>query len=186
MKKIYAILAIGLLVFGLGANAQEQKKKDEAPASYTFTFPDSKNQMINITASAAGLEFKEQKGKIVLLDFFGKKCPPCLVEIPHLIQIQDEYKENFQIVALQVQQPMTPDELNDFITQKGINYQVADTPKMQDFTGFIMSAAQWRGMIPFMILFDQNGVVYKMYQGMVSQEVLKKDIEALISKLPKK
>jgi thiol-disulfide isomerase/thioredoxin len=186
MKKIYSILAIGLLVFGLGANAQDTKTTQEAPASYTFTFPDSKNQMINITASADGLEFKEQKGKIVLLNFFGKKCPPCLMEIPHLIKIQDEYKENFQIVALQVQQPMTQEALDNFIKEKNINYQVADTPKMQDFTGFIMSAAQWRGMIPFMILFDQNGVVYKMYQGMVSEDILKKDIEALIAKLPKK
>ncbi len=181
MKKIYFIV-IALVLVGLNLNAQENNTQETVPTSYTFSFPDSKNQMINIVASAEGLEFKEQKGKVVLLDFFGKKCPPCLMEIPHLINIQEKYKKDFQIIGLQVQRPMTPKELKNFIVKKGINYQVADSPKMQDFTGFIMSAAQWKGMIPFMILFDKKGVVYKMYTGMVSEEILSKDIEALISK----
>ena len=187
MKRIYT-LAIALFVLvGLNLNAQDKKEQEEAaaPTSYTFSFPDYKNQMINITASSKGLDFKEQKGKVVLLDFFGKKCPPCLMEIPHLIKIQEKYKKDFQIVALQVQQPMTHEQLVSFIEEKGINYQVADTPKMQDFIGFIMSAAQWRGMIPFMILLSEDGLVYKMYKGMVSEEVLSKDIEFLIAEKSK-
>ncbi|MEA1914020.1 MAG: TlpA disulfide reductase family protein [Campylobacterota bacterium] len=177
MKKIQLFLFSIALIISSSLMAQEP-----APTSYDFSFPDSNGKQINITASEAGLDFKEAKGKVILLNFFGKKCPPCLMEIPHLIEIQDDYKKDFEIIALQVQKPMSPEELNAFIKEKKLNYQVADHPDMQDFTGFIMSAAQWKGMIPFMILFDQKGVVRQMYSGMVAQSQIRSDIDAILAK----
>lgn len=182
MRKIQLFLVGIALIFSSSLMAQEKTAtQEQAPTSYDFSFPDSSGKQINITASAAGLDFKEAQDKVILLNFFGKKCPPCLMEIPHLIKIQNDYKKDFEIIALQVQGAMTPEDLNAFIKEKKLNYQVADHPDMQDFTGFIMSAAQWKGMIPFMILFDQKGVVRQMYSGMVAEETMRKDIEALLA-----
>lgn len=180
--KILKKLTITLMLLSVSVGFAQEAKEEQKPSGYTFTFPDINGKTITIDAKPEGIIFKEAKGKAVLLNFFGKKCPPCLMEIPHLVTIQEKYKNDFEIIALQVQEPMTSEEANEFVKSKNINYQVADTPQMQDFLGFIMYIAQWQGMIPFMILFDENGIAKQMYQGLVQEEVLEEDIKKYLPK----
>lgn len=181
MKIFKNIFTAFILFVAVSVFAQETKE-EQKPAGYTFSFPDINGKTITIEAKPEGIMFKEAKGKIVLLNFFGKKCPPCLMEIPHLVTLQEKYKNDFEIIALQVQEPMSNEEAQEFVKSKNINYQVADTPQMQDFLGFIMYIAQWQGMIPFMILFDENGIAKQMYQGLVQEEILEEDIKKYLPK----
>jgi peroxiredoxin len=46
-------------------------------------------------------DLKAQRGKIVLIDFWASWCPPCIVEIPHLGQLQKQYGgRGFQVVSV--------------------------------------------------------------------------------------
>jgi thiol-disulfide isomerase/thioredoxin len=46
-------------------------------------------------------DLKAQRGKIVLIDFWASWCPPCIVEIPHLNQLQKQYgPRGFQVVGI--------------------------------------------------------------------------------------
>ena len=46
-------------------------------------------------------DLKAQRGKIVLIDFWASWCPPCLIEIPHLGQLQKQYgARGFQVVGV--------------------------------------------------------------------------------------
>ncbi len=179
--KIFKNLFTAFILFTAVAVFAEEAKEEQKPAGYTFTFPDINGKTITIDAKPDGIIFKEAKGKVVLLNFFGKKCPPCMMEIPHLINLQEKYKKDFEIVALQVQDPMSAQEAQDFVKAKKINYQVADTPEMQDFLGFIMYVTKWQGMIPFMILFDENGVAQQLYQGLVQEHILEEDIQKVLT-----
>lgn len=65
------------------------------------------------------LKFKDRKGKtynlnnfknkITLVHFWGSWCPPCMREMPGLLQLQKELKKNFgskvELVLLQVREP---------------------------------------------------------------------------------
>ena len=36
-------------------------------------------------------KLKDHHGKVVILDFWATYCPPCIEEIPHLMELQAKY-----------------------------------------------------------------------------------------------
>ncbi|MDX1809063.1 MAG: TlpA disulfide reductase family protein [Sulfurospirillaceae bacterium] len=170
MKKITILIMIAFLSITLQA-------KDILK---TYNFKDSKNKSIELQTMNNGVYFPNYKGKVVLLAFFGRYCPPCLAEIPELVKIQKEYSKNFQIVAMHVQQKMTKQELTNFVTSHNMNYTVIPSSnKVFDFANFITQKTGWGGQIPYSILFDKEGNAVKTYLGMQPEASIAKDIKSL-------
>jgi thiol-disulfide isomerase/thioredoxin len=170
MKKIMILVMVA--VFSLGLQARDVLK--------TYNFKDSKGKEIVLQTMDSGVYSPTYKGKVILLAFFGKNCPPCRAEIPEFVKIQSELKDKFQIVAVHVQQKMTQDELDSFIKEHNINYPVIPaTSEAFDLANFISSKTGWKGQIPYSILLDKNGEATRTYLGMQSEERLTKDIKSL-------
>ena len=54
-------------------------------------------------------DLKAQRGKIVLIDFWASWCPPCILEIPHLDQLQKQYGgRGFQVVGVSMDDSAEP------------------------------------------------------------------------------
>jgi len=90
------ILISALLIFSLFTYIQAT----EAPQ---MSITDIKGVTHQITGTEQGLKIKGLEGKIVFLEFFGHKCPPCLKSIPHLIKLQEKHKDKLAIIAIEVQ-----------------------------------------------------------------------------------
>ncbi len=170
MRKIIVLMMVAFL--GVSLQAKDILK--------TYNFKDSKGKSIELQTMDGGVYSPTYKGKVILLAFFGKNCPPCRAEIPGFVKLQDELKDKFQIIAVHVQQKMTQEELDNFITSHSINYPVIPaTSKAFELANFISSKTGWRGQIPYSILLDKNGDATKTYLGMQSEERLTKDIKSL-------
>lgn len=170
MKKLLILLMI--MCLGISLQAEDIIK--------TYNIKDAKGTMVSLETKGSGVNFPEFKGKVVLLAFFGRYCPPCIAEIPELVKLQKEYGKNFQIVAMHVQQKMSDTQLQDFVSSHKINYTVLPaTDQVFDFANFITQRTGWKGQIPYSILFDKNGNAIKTYLGMQPEETLTKDITAL-------
>jgi len=68
MKKL---LVLSILLFSLFTSLQ-------AESAPTMSMTDIKGKTYKITGTDQGLKIKGLEGKIVFLEFFGHKCPPCL------------------------------------------------------------------------------------------------------------
>ena len=143
-----------------------------------MSMTDITGKTYKVTGTQNGLDIEGLKGKVVFLEFFGHKCPPCLASIPHMINLQNKYKDKLAIVAIEVQ-GYTDAQVKEFVKEKGINYIAVAEEKAFEMVDYVSQRAQWRGSIPFMVALDTQGDVQFVQAGMIPEESL----EELISQL---
>ncbi len=171
MKKI---LLSALLIFSLFTSIQAENVP-------TMSITDIQGVTHQITGTEQGLDIKGLEGKIILLEFFGHRCPPCLKSIPHLIKLQKKHKDRLAIIAIEVQ-GLNNKQLTAFAKEKGINYITVSDEKAGSFTNYIGQRAEWRGSIPFTVALDTKGAVQFVQAGMLPESSLEELIKQLSPK----
>ena len=113
-------------------------------------------------------------GRVVLLNFWATWCPPCLDEIPDLVELAKEFKpKGAAVVGMNVDVDQ-PHRLATFAKRFGITYPIVlTTPALLD--------AYRVSVIPTSFLIDQEGKVRKRYLGPRSREEFAQDIRALLA-----
>ncbi len=174
MKKLLStsLLLLSLLTYTQAAG-------DETPLA-EMTMTDIKGKTYDVKGTEQGLLIKGLEGKVVFLEFFGHKCPPCLASIPHLVKLQKKHKDKLAIVAIEVQ-GYNQEQTKKFAKEKGMSYIVVSEEKASELVNYIQQRAQWRGSIPFLVALDTKGDVQFVQAGMLPEASL----EELISQLSK-
>ena len=167
-----------LLIFSLVSTVNAVENKANYP---TMSLTDTNGKTYKVQGTQQGLHIDGLGGKVVFLEFFGHQCPPCLASIPHLIDLQNKYKDKLAIIAIEVQGYDTA-TLTKFVKAKGMNYIVASEDTASALVNYIQQRAQWRGSIPFLVAMDTEGNVQFVQAGMLPQSAL----EELIKQLSKK
>ena len=171
MKKLLSIITLIFIIFTITLNAQE-------PVSFSLTTVDDKN--LTVSETKDGLNFHEFKGKAVLLTLFGHRCPPCLEEIPELIELTNEHKDDLEIVAIEAQ--LYPkDSVKEFVAQHKMNYNVIAGNDHNDFVAYIANRAGYTNGIPLplLIAINKDGEVESVQAGLIG----KSELEQLIKDL---
>jgi thiol-disulfide isomerase/thioredoxin len=171
MKKLLLSLLLGLSV-SISAYASEQPD---------LSFKDTKGATIQVKGAENGLDIPSLKGKVVFMEFFGHQCPPCIMSIPHLVDLQKKYKDKLAIVSIEVQ-GMRKDELKDFVFEKGINYTTTTEKQARELVNYIGARAEWNGVIPFMVAFDTKGNVQFIQAGLIPEDYLEELYQDLLKK----
>jgi len=116
----------------------------------------------------------DYRGRVVLLNFWGSWCAPCLREIPELVQVQPVLEELGGTILAPAIESGSAEAIRRFARNHGINYPVwiaENDVAIGDFgvTGY-----------PFSFLIDREGVIRKEYLGPQTARVLLRDIGALV------
>ncbi len=174
MKKLLIATLLLASFFTITNAAENEKVLSE------MSMTDITGKTYKVTGTQNGLSIEGLEGKIVFLEFFGHKCPPCLASIPHLIKLQNKHKDKLAIIAIEVQ-GYSNAQVKDFAKEKGMNYITVAEEKAGDLVNYISQRAQWKGSIPFTVALDTKGDVQYVQAGMIPEESL----EELISELSK-
>jgi len=160
--KSFVILSI--VVMALAAGCVDKGAQPGALVAPDFTLQDMSGKIVKLS---------DQKGKVVLLEFWATWCPPCRAAVPGLEQLHKAYKDK-GFVLLAVSMDLDDwDEVRSFIKEKGITYTVL---KGTDVVG-----EQYRvRSIPMTLVLNKEGRIAKRYLGMGNDEDLEKDIKALL------
>lgn len=94
-------------------------------------------------------------GKVVLIDFWASWCPPCRADMPHLVELYKQYRNNgFEIVGISL------DRTED-AWKKGIKDLNITWPQMSDLKFWQSEGAALYGVnsIPHTVLIDKDGTI---------------------------
>ena len=114
------------------------------------------------------------EGKTLLVTFFATWCPPCMQEVPDLIELQNKYSDKgFSVVALSVDQGGAG-VVKKLVEKRSINYPVlmATGGTARAFGGVVG--------IPTSFLVNSKGTVVKKYPGYVPHVLLENDIKKIM------
>ena len=168
MKKKF-LLPLLVSAMLTGANASETQE--------TISLETVSGKKVQMKITETGFNFEQYKGKAVLLDFFGPHCPPCIAEMPHLIDMQARNKDSLVILGVQVQMQMSPTQLKTFIKDNKINYPIVNLDHAMELVQFIQTNTNWGGQIPYMLLFNKEGKLIQTYMGMTDISKIERDMK---------
>jgi thiol-disulfide isomerase/thioredoxin len=132
--------------------------------------------MIDVSTGKT-FRLSEQRGKVVLIDFWATWCGPCRMAIPHLIELQKEYrKRGLQVVGVSLDQ-QGPAVVKPFYEQWKMNYAV-----VVDDQGMI--ARDYGGIrsIPTALLLDKHGRILTGFVGYRPKQEYEQAIKAALAR----
>lgn len=117
---------------------------------------------------------EDDRGSVVLLNFWATWCAPCRSEIPILVNLSDKYKaDGLKVVGVSVDSENVA-QINKFIKDFEIDYSIV--------LAVPGSSLSQQKAIPMSLLIDEKGVLAKKYVGAVEKAILEKDIRVLLGK----
>ncbi len=162
VSKLMAIVVTGLLFLIFMPACQGKSEVSSAP---DFT-------LLNLAGNTVNLS--DYNGKVVLINFFATYCPPCRMEIPDFVKLQQEFsKKGFTVIGISVDNDGER-VLPPFVERLEINYPVllATTKVLKDY-GNIYA-------LPVTFILDRNHKIVKKITGMVNEEELRPIISKLL------
>lgn len=188
MKRIFFLL-ISLSVFFYSCSKKDnvkdtnqsnkqgtsnEKKIENVTSSQTTAYypvknvenSDNKNsQFVDFTWQENGKEVKlsDNKGKVILLNFWATWCPPCRKELPALSAISNELKnKDFIMIGISVDE--NTDALSAFLKSNSLSYKILhDTGGLLE--KYMAVAGGMDNVIPQSFIIDKNGKVAEYIIG---------------------
>jgi len=160
-----------------GNNVNEPTEKEVAQ-KVDFQLTTTDNQTIDLTIKNNKVSIKNDTKKIVLLNFFATWCPPCKAEIPNLINLENKYGNDFEVISILLEKDKSNEEINEFIKKFNINYKVANSPANFE----VAKALGGVKSIPTMFMIDKESNIFQKYVGVVPVEMMEIDIKKVLSK----
>jgi thiol-disulfide isomerase/thioredoxin len=141
-----------------------------ATAAYQQMAPFKKVSLTDDTM----IDSSQFTGKVLLVCFFATWCPPCIHEIPSLIDLQSSLKsQGFSVIAFSIEKK-NQTGLKNLVDKFGINYPVllADPSVLKNFEGVTG--------IPVSFLVNRRGEIVKRFLGSVSHDNLEEEVKKLL------
>lgn len=150
--------------YGEGARANAATESKPLPE---LTLPD---------LNGAKWRLSDQRGKVVLINFWATWCLPCREETPMLVSLAKDF-DGLSVAGIALDQESL-DAVRQFVVEYKVPY-----PVLLPVPGSLLSRIQ---PVPTTLLIDQTGRLAKKYVGAIGESILRTDIEALLAPAKRK
>jgi len=128
------------------------------------------------TWMGASLAREDLRGQVVLLEFWGYRCPPCIASIPHMTKLDRQYGRHGLVVIgahAQGDKGEAKTEAIAIARKRGASYTIMSRAHVPE--------ANFRG-IPHVFVFDHTGKV--VYEGHPMDKQMDRTIVAALKRRP--
>jgi thiol-disulfide isomerase/thioredoxin len=113
------------------------------------------------------VSFSTQQGHPMIINFWARWCPPCRVEIPELVALQQR-KTGVDVIGLNIEADPAP--VRDFGRAYDINYPVFVT--RAPGIDLMRSLGNPKAVLPFTVVVNRRGQVVASHMGAVNKQQL--------------
>jgi len=179
-RQLVGVLAAAALLVGGCGRAQtahaDASVKQDAPDGEVIRLvknPDVAPGFELNDLNGKPLSLAEAKGKVVLLNFWATWCGPCRAEIPDLVELQKQYADKLEIIALATEED-DADLVRRFVLKSGINYRVGMAPDevVQKYGGI--------NALPTSFVIDTQGRVVQKHIGLNDPSLYERELRAML------
>jgi len=157
------VLAIGAGLLAAGSVARARPAGHDAP---DFTLP---------TVGGPNLRLAEQRGRVVMLNFWASWCGPCRREMPELDKIYSRYRTSgFQLLAISVDED--PANAAGASSRMGVHFPVLLDGERKVSRQYALDA------MPSTVIIDRDGRMRFRHQGYHegAQELYERQVRELL------
>ncbi len=136
------------------------------------------------TIHGQDFNLQDLRGKVVLIDFWGTWCPPCLAELPHMKEAYNKYHDKgFEIVSIALRDRATT--VRKFTNENNMKWIHLTDDEFQLAKLFQIKA------VPTPFLLDHTGKIVlrgseSMFDTDLRGEQLIRDVEKYVKQIPTK
>jgi peroxiredoxin len=129
--------------------------------------------------SKGSVALASEKGKVVVLDFWGTFCGPCQESFPKLHDLNTKYHaQGLDIIGVSVDEEEKKEDIQPFLTKTGADFIIGWDPG-----GEKVAPKYSLGTMPFSFVIDKKGLVRYVHSGWHEGEAdeLDKQIKELLA-----
>lgn len=187
MRAFHWLLLVGAAIVGLGGGwaVQHWLAEDEE------SIPDVSQALARESAGILGSErpgftlpdldgesvrIDRFDGNVLVINFWATWCPPCVEEVPMLIELHaDRYDEGLRVIGVAVEEA---EPVREFAEEFGINYPVLVGVR----SGFdlVGDYGNPRGTLPYTVFVDRQGTIRGVHHGLLSREQADTHLQSLL------
>jgi peroxiredoxin len=170
LQRNAALLAVMLLVIALPFSLllSCSSGKDSGDSAPDFVLASLDGQEIRLS---------NYRGKVVILDFWATWCQPCRLELPHFIEMHNEFgDQGLEIIGVSLDR-ISSREVASFVKEWKIPYVIVMG------TGEVVNSYGGIRGIPTTFVIDKSGKICRKYVGYRKKEVFVKDVQELLKRI---
>lgn len=151
-------------------SAGNQPANSKVESNETVTEPNSKYPAIPVAVAQneikkiddSTFKLEDKKGSVMLLNLWATWCGPCRGEMPHLVEMEEKYRDKkFEVIGLNTDDESVED-INKFAAEMKLNYTLAYAD--QTLYRELLSISKFNG-IPQSFLIDREGRLRGVFLG---------------------
>lgn len=116
----------------------------------------------------------QQRGKVVLLNIWATWCPPCRIETPSLVALQQKFSNQGFTVAGVTMDDQPRETVPAFVAKYRVEYPILIPAGQYPLIDGVQT-------LPTSILIDKSGRIARVYTGLVTEMGLSDDIKTLLA-----
>jgi thiol-disulfide isomerase/thioredoxin len=123
----------------------------------------------------------QNKGKVIVLNFFATWCVPCHKEFPDIVRLQTKYRsQGLQVIEVSMNDVTEKDDMQKFLNEQKPPFSVYIAANTED--QFYKDVdARWDTALPMTMIFDRDGKNIYFYKEARSYDQFDKDITPLLA-----